>query len=50
MGTHVHRCMEALAKGLPMPDPISPEGIDCSEWFRVLQELPIWDKVEMLGL
>ena len=35
-GTHVHRCMEALATGSAMPDPVSPEGIDCSEWFRVI--------------
>ena len=37
-GTHVHRCMQALAEGTDLPDPVSPEGIDCSEWFRVLQE------------
>ena len=29
--------MEALAKGEELPDPISPEGIDCSDWFHQLQ-------------
>ena len=36
-GTHVHRCMEALAKGEPVPDFTSPEDIDCSAWFHQLQ-------------
>ena len=36
-GTHTHRAMECLAKGLPLPDPVSPEGIDCSDWFHQLQ-------------
>lgn len=49
MGTHIHRCGEALAKGLPIPSPISPEGHDCTCWFQQMQLLPIWDKVEILG-
>ena len=48
-GTHVHRCMEALANGNDLPDPVSPEGIDCSEWFRVLQELSLWDQCDVLA-
>lgn len=48
-GTHVHRCMEALATGAAMPDPVSPEGIDCGEWFRVLQELPLWSHCDVLA-
>ena len=48
-GTHVHRCMEALATGSAMPPTTSPEGIDCSEWFRVLQELPLWGQCDVLA-
>ena len=36
-GTHVHRCMEALAKGEAIPDPINERGTDCSDWFHQLQ-------------
>lgn len=57
-GTHVHRCMEALAKGEAIPDPISPEGIDCSDWFHQIQHGDIskgltmtdfWKEAEILG-
>ena len=48
-GTHVHRCMQALAEGTDLPDPVSPEGIDCSEWFRVLQGLPLWGHCDVLA-
>ena len=48
-GTHVHRCMEALATGSAMPPTTSPEGIDCSEWFQVLQELPLWGQCDVLA-
>ena len=57
-GTHVHRCMEALAKGEELPDPISPEGIDCSDWFHQLQHGEIskgltmtdfWKEAEILA-
>ena len=48
-GTHVHRAMQALAEGTDLPDPVSPEGIDCSEWFRVLQEVPLWGNVNVLA-
>jgi hypothetical protein len=46
-GTHVHRAMQALAEGKDLPDPVSPEGIDCSEWFRVLQDVPLWGNVDV---
>ena len=32
-----------------MPDPVSPEGIDCSDWFRVLQECPCGNQVNVLA-
>ena len=48
-GTHVHRCMEALATGKTMPPPISPEGIDCSDWFKQLQDMRFWDLIDLLG-
>ena len=48
-GNHVHRCMEALAKGTAMPDPVSPEGIDCSGWFAQLQGMSLWNEVEVLA-
>ena len=56
-GTHVHRCMEALAKGEELPDPISPEGIDCSDWFHQLQHeinkgltmTDFWKEAEVLA-
>ena len=41
-GTHTHRLMEAMAKGQPDPDPISPEGIDCSGWFDKLRSAEFW--------
>ena len=41
-GDHVHRLMEAKAKGNPEPEPISPEGIDCSGWFDKLQSAEFW--------
>ena len=57
-GTHVHRCMEALAKGEELPDPVSPEGIDCSDWFHQIQHGKIspgltmddfWKEAEVLA-
>ena len=50
--------MEALAKGEELPDPISPEGIDCSDWFHQLQNGEInkgltmadfWKEAEILA-
>ena len=46
-GTHTHRAMECLAKGLPLPDPVSPEGIDCSDWFHQLRHGKIRDGLTM---
>ena len=48
-GTHIHRCMEALAKGTAMPDVVSPEGIDCSDWFAQLQGMSLWNEVDVLA-
>ena len=41
-GTHVHRAMQAIAEGEPLPDHISPEGIDCLEWFERLAQMDFW--------
>ena len=50
--------MEALAKGEELPDPVSPEGIDCSDWFHQLQHGEIskgltmtdfWKEAEVLA-
>ena len=46
-GTHVHRAMEALANGDPLPDHISPEGIDCSKWIEKLMTGQISPNVSM---
>ena len=35
-GTHTHLAMEAIANGQPLPDHISPEGVDCLSWFESL--------------
>ena len=43
-GTHVHRYLEARLKGLPVPDPISPEGIDCSDWFDQCKDLKLFER------
>ena len=57
-GTHVHRCMEALAKDEELPPCISPEGIDCSDWFDQLHHGEIskgltmsdfWKEAEILA-
>ena len=48
-GTHGHRCMEALATGSEMPDPISPEGIDCSAWFKQLQAMTFWNEIDVIA-
>jgi hypothetical protein len=48
-GKHGHRCMESLATGAPMPDPVSPEGIDCSDWFKQLQGMKFWDQIDLLA-
>ena len=43
-GNHVHRYLEARLKGLELPGPISPEGIDCSGWFDQIQGLKLFDR------
>lgn len=43
-GTHVHSYLEARLKGLPVPGPISPEGIDCSDWFAQVQDLKLYER------
>jgi hypothetical protein len=57
-GTHVHRAMEALANGDPLPDHISPEGIDCSKWIEKLMTGQIstnvwmsefWDEMQTIA-
>ena len=42
-GTHAHRCLQAIAEGRPIPDHISPEGIDCLEWFERLGQMDFWE-------
>ena len=48
-GTHAHRCLEALVKGQPLPDHISPEGVDCLPWFKQLSGMSFWEKIELLA-
>nr|BAR36007.1 DNA replication factor Dna2-like nuclease [uncultured Mediterranean phage uvMED] len=48
-GTHVHRCMEALVTGKTMPPSTSPEGIDCSDWFKQLQGMKFWDHIDLIA-
>ena len=48
-GTHVHRLMEALATGEALPNPVSPEGIDCSSWYEQLSQNTFFDQIEVLG-
>ena len=48
-GTHVHRLMEALATGEALPNPVSPEGIDCSSWYEQLSKNTFFDQIEVLG-
>lgn len=48
-GTHVHRCMESLATGAELPDPVSPEDIDCTAWFDQLKAIKFWDQMELIA-
>ena len=48
-GTHVHRLMEATCTGEALPNPVSPEGIDCIDWYEQLSAMPFWDQIEVLG-
>ena len=40
--------MEALATGSEA-DPISPEGIDCSAWFKQLQAMTFWNEIDVIA-
>ena len=42
-GTHVHRAMQAIAEKQPLPDHISPEGINTLEWFEQLGQMDFWE-------
>ena len=48
-GTHVHRAMESICTGTPFPADVSPEGIDCADWFTQLQGMKFWDQIEVLA-
>ena len=48
-GTHIHRALESIVTGKPMPPPVSPEGIDCSDWFKQLQGTKFWDLIDVLA-
>ena len=41
--------MEAKVKGLTPPDPVSPEGIDCSAWFDQLNAMAFWDRIDLIA-
>jgi hypothetical protein len=48
-GTHVHRAMEAIANGDPLPDHISPEGIDCLDWYEQIGRMEFWEKAQTIA-
>ena len=48
-GTHVPRAMESICTGKPFPPDVSPEGIDCADWFTQLQGMKFWDQIEVLA-
>ena len=48
-GTHTHRAMEALALKQPLPDPISPEGVDCTDWFNQISGMSFWNQIEVIA-
>ena len=48
-GTHVHRAMEAIANGDPLPDHISPEGIDCLDWYEQIGRMEFWEKAQTIS-
>ena len=48
-GTHVHRAMEALANGDPLPDHVSPEGIDCSDWYEQISGMSFWEQSQTIA-
>ena len=48
-GTHVHRAMEAIANGEKLPDHISPEGIDCLDWYEQLGRMKFWENMQTIA-
>lgn len=48
-GTHVHRAMEAIANGDPLPDHISPEGINCLDWYEQIGRMEFWEKSQTIA-
>lgn len=48
-GTHVHRAMEAIANGDSLPDHISPEGIDCSDWYGQIGSMSFWEQCQTIA-
>ena len=49
-GTHVHRAMEAIAIGDPLPDHISPEGIDCLDWYEQIGSMSFWEQAQTIAV
>ena len=41
--------MEALALKQPLPDPISPEGFDCTDWFNQISGMSFWNQIEVIA-
>ena len=48
-GTHVHRAMEAIANGDKLPDHISPEGIDCLDWYEQIGSMSFWEQAQTIA-
>ena len=48
-GTHVHRAMEAIANGDKLPDHISPEGIDCLDWYEQVGGMSFWEQAQTIA-
>lgn len=48
-GTHVHRAMEAIANGDPLPDHISPEGINCLDWYEQIGSMTFWEQCQTIA-
>ena len=48
-GTHVHRAMEAIANGDSLPDHVSPEGIDCLDWYEQIGRMEFWEKCQTIA-
>jgi hypothetical protein len=48
-GTHVHRAMEAIANGDSLPDHISPEGINCLDWYEQIGSMSFWEQCQTIA-